>query len=286
MDNKETKDLDRQEKSHRKRTKKKKFDWKFLISLIIPLSIFIFSACKLVSFYLEYQEGSVEYTQIENEVVEEVDVDSDMEIADITVIRPFLKIDFDALKKKNNDVIGWIHFDQPEIINYPILAGIDNDKYLRRTVEGKYNSAGSIFADKNASSDFSDTNTFIYGHNMKNGSMFGGLKKFKDIEYRNKNPYFYIYTPDGTELMYEIFAACVVHTDDELYDRSYENDAEFQDYLKRIQKKTVYGDKIEMPDTEKIVSLSTCTSRVKTERLIVFGALKETRNINELEKSN
>lgn len=104
-------------------------------------------------------------------------------------------VDFESLKKVNEDIIGWIRVNALDI-SYPIAQSTNNDYYLHRTFERVDNFAGCIFMEYQNHSDFSDKNTIIYGHNMKNGSMFGTLRKFYEDEVYEKAPYFWIYTPD------------------------------------------------------------------------------------------
>ena len=151
------------------------------------------------------------------------------------------------------------------------MKGEDNDKYLSTTFDGKKNSSGAIFMDAANARDFSDQNTFIYGHNMKNGSMFGQLRKYKAKEYYDTNPYFYIYTPDGKEVKYQIFAVCIVEDTSESYTRYYDGDEEYSNYLKYLQSVARYDTGVEVTVESKIVSLSTCTNVSETQRLLIHG---------------
>lgn len=243
------------------------------IILVIAISIFFFSAYKLISIYMEYHKGSQEYASIVDEVIEiqMPDEDKDIEEEQDVTVHTTLNVDFAKLKNINDDVVGWIQFDEPDRINYPIVRGADNDKYLTTTFEGKTNSAGAIFMDASNAKDFSERNTFIYGHNMKNGSMFGQLRKFKTKAYYEQNPYFYIYTPDGKEVKYQIFAVCIVEDASRSYIKYYNNDEEYMDYLKYLKSIACYDTGVEVTADSKIVSLSTCTNVSDTQRLLVHG---------------
>lgn len=96
-------------------------------------------------------------------------------------------------------------------LSYPVVQGEDNQYYLHHTYEKTENFAGTLFADKKNAPDFSDPNTIIYGHNMKNGTMFGSLKKFKDQAVYNAEPYIWLLTPD-VNYQYEIFSALTKFT--------------------------------------------------------------------------
>lgn len=104
-------------------------------------------------------------------------------------------IDFDMLLAKNPDTIGWISIPDTNI-NYPIVQGEDNDKYLHTTFEGQESIEGSIYLDFESDEDMLGRNNILYGHNMKNGTMFKDVVKYKDPEFFKEHQYFSIYTPE------------------------------------------------------------------------------------------
>lgn len=173
----------------------------------------------------------------------------------------------------NSDVVGWIRFDEPSEINYPVVQGRDNEEYLKRTFEANTNKLGTLFVDVNNPGDFSGRNTFIYGHNMKNGSMFAQLLKYKDDSFYKEHPYFYIYTPDGKVRTYEIFSAGVVKDTSDSYIMDYADDAAFQTYIDYIKQQSAYPTSAEVTTASKIVSLSTCTNVRDDERFLVHGVM-------------
>ena len=237
------------------------------IVLVIAIGVFLFAGYKLISIFSEYGEGKNEYKKLEQEVVaieKVVDEETGEE-------KEYFKVDFKELKAKNSDVVAWIRFEQPDQISYPVVKGQDNDKYLKTTVEGKKNSSGAIFMDANNTGDLSDRNTFIYGHNMKNGSMFGQLRKYKSKDFCKENPYFYVYTPDGKELQYQVFAVAVVEDVAKSYTRVFATDDEYVKYLKYLQDIALYNVEIELTAQLQIISLSTCTNVTETQRLLVHG---------------
>ena len=121
---------------------------------MIAVVVFLFSAYKLISIYSEYHKGDKEYDNIVEEAIEiqsSKAEESEKEELQKPKVHTTLKVDFDKLNKINKDVIGWIQFDEPERINYPVVKGEDNDKYLTATFEGKKNSSGAIFMDANNS---------------------------------------------------------------------------------------------------------------------------------------
>lgn len=243
------------------------------IILILAIAVFLFSGYKLYTIYSEYNKGDKEYESIMDEVItiEDSEEKDESEAETKTVF----KVDFEKLQSINKDVVGWIRFDNPKKISYPIVRGSDNDKYLKTTVENKKNSSGSIFMDANNAADFTDKNTFIYGHNMKNGSMFGQLRKYKNVDFYKENPYFYIYTPDGKEVKYQVYAVCIVEDTSESYNKFYTDDATYLKYLEYIKSISRYDTGVEVTASSQLVSLSTCTNVTETQRLLVHGVKVE-----------
>ena len=129
---------------------------------------------------------------------------------------PEMEVDFKALREKNPDTVGWLYVGSCGI-SYPILQGEDNDYYMNHTFEGTVNSSGAIIMDYRDDKYLKDWNTFIYGHNMKNGSMFGSLKKLlKDETLYDSDPYIYIYLP-GYIYRYKIFSYYKDEPDSKMY---------------------------------------------------------------------
>lgn len=181
----------------KQKKKKSKGDVLLTLVLIVAVCVFCYAAFNLYHIYSEYKKGTDEYNRIEQMAVTTRDPDeNETEDPDSTEnVKVPMNIDFASLKSVNDDVIGWIYVEALPDINYPVVQGKDNETYLHRTYEKNYNFAGTIFVDYENKNDFSDCNTLVYGHNMKNGSMFAQLKKFsQDDETYKKSKYFWIFT--------------------------------------------------------------------------------------------
>ena len=260
------------------------------IALVIAATVFLYSAYQLVTIFMEYNKGEQEYKEILDEVITEVPETDNQESQQpqVTPEEPekrtehkVLKVDFKKLQSTNPDTVAWISFDEPAKINYPVVRANDNDKYLKSTFEGKKNASGAIFMDAVNSGDFSNTNTFIYGHNMKNGSMFGQLRKYKNEAFYREYPFFYIYMPDGREVKYQIFAVGIVEDASESYRKHYMDDADYLKYLQYIQSISKYKTGVEVTAESDIVSLSTCTNVTETQRLLVHGVKISEKMVGE-----
>ena len=254
-------------KKHHRGRKKKKGGSNIVSNIILVIAIVVFavSAYKLYGIFSEYNKGDKEYQKIQDLVINTDKKDDTKEET--------FSVDFEKLLEMNSDVVGWIRFDEPSEINYPVVQGRDNEEYLKRTFEANTNKLGTLFVDVNNPGDFSGRNTFIYGHNMKNGSMFAQLLKYKDDSFYKEHPYFYIYTPDGKVRTYEIFSAGVVKDTSDSYIMDYADDAAFQTYIDYIKQQSAYPTSAEVTTASKIVSLSTCTNVRDNERFLVHGVM-------------
>ena len=251
--------------------KKKKSDVLLTIALIAAIVVFCYAAFNLYHIYTEYKKGTDEYNQIEEMAVTERDADSAEVAGPSAQIKPPIEVDFDKLKSVNEDVVGWIYVDALPDISYPIVKGKDNQTYLHQTYEKNYNFAGTIFVDYENSGDFSDCNTLVYGHNMKNGSMFGHLKKFReDDKLYKQDKYFWILTPERN-YRYEIITAYTTGVNSDTYTLFKGPGEEFEKYLETIKGYSeIQTDDTDLTIKDRIVTLSTCTGNEST-RFVVQG---------------
>ena len=245
--------------------------------LIVSLAAVVVSGINVFRLSREYQKGINEYQQLESyaSVKEEAPVQEESTEAEETeeksLIPVSVDIQYDELKKINEDFAGWLYYE-PLDISYPIVRGNDNDYYTHYTFEGEKNSSGAIFMDFLNKTDYSDYNTIVYGHNMRNGTMFGSLKKMlNDSSIQEENPNFYVFTEDKA-YMYEIFAVYLTQADSRTYDliRNEEEQQGFLDYVDEIA--TWRSDKV-VSASDKVMTLSTCHGLHSNNRTIILGVL-------------
>lgn len=213
---------------------------KLFTILLICICIFIF----IVSFYIVFIDFK-EYKE-NNQDTEEL-IEDAIEINSITE-EP--SVDWNYLKSVNKDIIGWIEIENTNI-NYPILKD-NNLFYLKHTYNKKYSSYGSIFTINE--NPFENEETIIYGHNMKNGSMFSSLGKYLDRNYLYSHQNFKIYTPNG-DYKAIIFSAYSIGFDTESNNIKNLRFDERIEYYRKASKN--YVENIEIP--ERIIKLSTCS---------------------------
>lgn len=190
---------------------------------------------------------------------------------------PEKQVDFETLREQiNADIYAWIYIPDT-MIDYPLLQHqSDNTYYLKYNIDGSKGYPGCIYTENYNSKDFTDPVTVVYGHNMKNGSMFAGLHKFEDSEYFEEHPYVYIYTPDKL-FVYEIFSACIYGDKHILLNHDFSDKVSFEHYLSEIEAVRDMGtnrrDDVEVTAEDHIIVLSTCVADKSDKRYLVQGVL-------------
>lgn len=181
-----------------------------------------------------------------------------------------IEVDFDALLEKNEDIVGWLYSEDTPI-NLPVVQSSDNDYYLRRLIDGTGNNSGTLFVDYRNDGAFSDGNTIIYGHNMKNKEMFGTLSNYKEQSYFDEHPMMWLLTPDG-DYKIELVAGYVTPTSSDVY--SFEQSEE--DVLAMVQQaveKSTFHTNIELDPGERFLTLSTCSYEYDNARYVLIGRM-------------
>jgi sortase B len=253
------------------------------IILIIAIAVFVVAGYKLYAYNAEAKKESKAVSLLSDNAVKiykspiatTQNTDSTIaesegeQTAEIT-----LDIDFDYLLNENEDIKAWIYCPDT-IINYPVLQAEDNDFYLHRLTDKTYNKAGSLFIDCKNSPDFSDYLTIIYGHHMKNGSMFGSISNYKKQEYYDEHPKLYLATPDRSYTI-KLIAGFVTDAVSDTYIVP-ENIEERDEFINTAIKKSTFDAQIDISDIDeedKLVMLSTCSYEYENARFVLIGVLK------------
>ena len=235
-----------------------------IIIWCICILVFIFSAYQLIKYFIEQKENKETYQKLIEEAIiqtpnaEEVSLPQAMPIS----------VDFAKLKEENSEIIGWIYIPDTEI-HYPILQGKDNKKYLNKSALGKNNRAGSIFMDYRNNPNVLDGNTIIYGHNMKDGSMFGNLQAYKSQEYYDTHKEAYYFTPDKIYVL-ELVFGYTTSSDDKLYTLEKIDET----IINEMKEKTDFKSGVEVSGLDKFLTLSTCAYETDNARYVVVCALR------------
>ena len=249
------------------------------ILTLLCLAVFLFSAWKLVGIFQEYREAEQLYNDAANEFTT-LNSDQDKEHAvPVPTMREQapVEVDFSNLLKINDDIIGWIYMEDT-VVNYPLLQGENNLYYLDKTMYKKYLASGSIYLDCDNEPDFSDAHSIIFGHNMKNHTMFGDLSDLRDEDYLKEHPYVDLILTDGTWMRYEICSMYRAHVEDGTFRAPLNKAKNFKPFMELITEKNMHADsELDLPvvqEEDKVLTLSTCTEdSADLERFVVHAVL-------------
>ena len=184
-----------------------------------------------------------------------------------------VSVDFEALRQLGGDVIGWICLPDT-VINYPVVQGRDNSYYLDHFPDGTSSVGGSIFADCACPSDFSGQNTILYGHNMRDGSMFALIDDYIDPAFCEAHPFFYLNTPTQNYRV-DIFAGFTTDPESFVYTTAFGEESDFAAYLNTLRSLSDFSVPTELSSSDRILTLSTCTYSDLDVRYVLFGRLAE-----------
>lgn len=204
--------------------------------------------------------------------------DAGPEVTD-PVVKELLGLDLAALREVNPDVAAWLTIPGADI-DHPILQGTDNDYYLHHTWEKKWNGGGAIFLDCRCSPDFEGFHTIIYGHRMRNDTMFGPLHRYAAQGFWAEHPYAYIM--DGKCVRrYQIFAAWEPSVTSAVYTLKLDSEEARQELIDQCLDGSVIDTGVAPGPEDKLLTLSTCTESGHETRWVVQGRLEEIYPVQE-----
>ncbi len=251
------------------------------IGISVSTIIFIISLFHILMYIIEAENSR----KLTNELIDNVvihtlvkeNADCDNSTLDESEKSEFIEdfpiiVDFEKLKDYNRDIVAWLYFPGTKI-NYPIAQSNDNDYYLHRLIDRSWNAAGTIFMDYRNEIDFSDWQTIIYGHNMKNDTMFGSLLDYRDQAYYEAHPVCYLLTP-AQNYKVELFAGYVVSEDSDIYSCNLMQ-AELDNHVYEACQNSIFKSNVEIQSNDRIVIFSTCSYEYDGARFVLEGVLKK-----------
>ena len=246
----------------------------------------LFAAWQLGSIFLNYSRDRSAYKDLAaaalsglddeadtSDVISEEDVVSDLPEATPFVSELPFTVDWDYLASVNSDIVGWLYCPGT-VINYPVVQSPDHDYYLNHGFDGSSNTSGTLFADRDSVAGVTQSNLIIYGHNMKDESMFGTLKGYVDKSYYDEHPVFYYLTPSQSYRV-ELLCAHIVDAVSENFPTYFSSSESQQTYLNNITS-SAYWINYDAVSTEyQLITFSTCTSAAgkNDPRLLVHGIM-------------
>ena len=235
--------------------KKKKMIIKFI--MLICLLVLVYSLYNIVMWYIDNKKNE----SIKEEIKEIIENNSE----DNT-------IDFSALKEKNKEIVAYLKVNNTNI-DYVVVKGSDNSYYLKHNLYKENNRAGWIFMDYHNKLDGNDKNIVIYGHNTRDGSMFGTLRNVVTKEwYENEDNYIINLVLDGEVLTYQVFSTYSIKVEDYYINTIFKDNNEFNTFINTLKKRSVYDYGVEVSGEDSILTLSTCTGNGKS-RMVLHAKL-------------
>ena len=248
---KSRKEIKKEKKQCKQKNNKKLLSKIIIILQIIFLGIIIFSIIEIYKWYKENKSNN----EIAKQISGYVTIDNEKEEND----KDKYSIDFEALKQQNSDTVAWIKVNNTKI-EYPIVKADDNSYYLTHSFDKSYNSAGWIFANYKNKFDGTDKNIVIFGHNRRDGSMFGTLKNVLDESwYNNQENMDIIFATEDNNYKYRVFSVYQTLKED-YYIQTEFDDNEFSKFIEEVKERSIknFNEKVSEKDT--ILTLSTCAN--------------------------
>jgi sortase B len=240
------------------RRKKNKRYKKVILNIIIYMIlifVLIYSGIKIFKWYKDKTNNNKIAEQIKSTVIVE-DKNEDENKEEYTV-------DFNKLKEQNNETVAWIKVNNTNV-EYPVVRATNNSFYLNHSFDKSKNSAGWIFADYKNKFDNTDKNIVIYGHNMRDDSMFGSLKNILNSDWYNneENTNIALYT-ENEKYIYKVFSIYKIESEDYYIKTEFSNDNEFEKFIKTLKKRSIKNFNIDISKEDSILTLSTCANNNK-----------------------
>lgn len=245
------------------------------IMLVLILMV-IASGVGVVNRYLQDKRAEEEYRRLAELARETTEATTEAPTEALTEpqetepeTEPYISpIDFEALSEVNPDVIGWIRIPDTNV-DYPIVQTDDNDKYLHTSFEGEESIAGTVYLDFESDSDMMGFNNILYGHNMKNGSMFKDIVKYKEQSYFDEHKYFEIYTPERTIRLKAI--SCYYAKAEPIVRKTrFKTRESYEAFIKEMIKPCAWYEMPEFP-IDSLYTLVTCSYEVNDARTILYA---------------
>ena len=235
---------------------KKNNNTKIIFYFIIYFLLFfvlIYSGIKIYEWYRDKNKNN----EIAQKIKETVIVESNSKNKEEYLI------DFDKLKEQNNEAIAWIKVNNTNI-EYPVVKTKNNEFYLNHSFDKSENLGGWIFADYKNKFNGTDKNIVIYGHNMKDNSMFGTMQKILNPEwYNNEENTNIILKTEGKNYIYKVFSIYRIENEDYYIKTEFNNDSEFEQFLNTLKARSIRDFNMDMLESDSILTLSTCDNNNK-----------------------
>ena len=258
-----------------------------LLALCLLLVVlFLFSVWKVFSILRGYRLAAQRYDSLSDSVVSAPVVPTPVPVEETAFAQDPgeeeeapprehspIAVDFEELAKRSGDIVGWLYLPDT-VINYPVVQGTDNDYYLDRFLDGRVTSGGTLFVDFVCPSDFSGRNTLIYGHNMKDGSMFALVDDYADQRFYDAHPVMYLNTPTQNYRI-DFFSGFTTDPESFVYTTEFADEDDYYAFLSALLSSSEIRCRSSVGLYDRVVTLSTCTYSGEDVRFVLCGKLTE-----------
>lgn len=243
-------------KVNREKRENKKIDFFLNMLLIIFIIMFLYAVIEIGKWYF----NKIENEKIGKEIANFIAIKTEnIELEKNNETQEKYEIGFATLKKKNKDTVAFLKVKGTDVENI-VVKGNDNEYYLSHNFEKKKNKGGWVFADYKNKIDGTDKNLIVYGHNMKNGSMFGTLKNILKPEwYNNEENYEIDFITEIEEQVYRVFSVYQIKDEDYYIKTEFKNN-QFQKFIETLKKRSIKDFNVEVTGEDSILTLSTCAN--------------------------
>lgn len=253
------------------------------IAAVLCIGVALISGIQITLKLQEYHKSKTVYEKASQEYLQSpsakpqvsLDTESDLSQSAVNSYSPadLPQVNFDKLSTLNPDFSAWL-FCPDTNINYPVVQGEDNTFYLKHLYDKEKNPSGTLFIDAHNGTDFRDRNTVIYGHNMKDGTMFSTLSQYKSQDYYDTHKVMYLLTPRGNYAL-TLFAGYVTAVDDDAWQIDFANDSEYMGWIsKAASRSTFQASDVRISESDRVITLSTCDYKFENARYVVVGKLE------------
>lgn len=250
------------------------------VLIVLLLGVFLYSSYEIVTYLYDGYQNKSTYDQIREQFKEKLQQEEQLVGADSALPdnipdqvnssgKREAKARYMSLLEINEDVVGWISVPDT-VIDYPVVQAGDNDYYLRRDIHRKGARAGTIFMDYRSDKQGKGKNIILYGHHMRNGSMFKDLVKYKQEEFFQENDYIRFDTLFD-EIKWEVFSVYITEADFPYTQTTFASDEEYLDFLDKIKGRSIFDKDMELSKEDQILTLSTCTYEYDDARFVVHA---------------
>lgn len=252
--------------------------WIRALLVAVCLAVFAFSGWRLWQYQQQDRQSRQSYAALADAAVASPPAQTPAPSAEgpmetPAATQPGPVVDFEALAVINPDIVGWLYCEGTPL-NYPIVQGEDNDYYLDHLFDGTVHASGCPFLDYRVPDDFTGAHSIVYGHHMKDGSLFASLCNYEEQDYYNEHPRLLLITPERVFAV-ELFAGYATSVEANAWTLTFDGEDARNAWIEEALAVSAFVSDVRPAASESILTLSTCSYVFDDARFVVHGVLRE-----------